>query len=144
MPLRKASAQFRREIAELKRRNSKARAEIAGLQRRLSKEVSPSVTEVEKIRFSARSVKAQRKRLVISAADYGKLVGVSAVTVYSWEHGISRPRKAQVAALAAVRRLGKTEVRKRLEEMRRKTPKGRNARKRSTRKAAGAGSPRRK
>jgi DNA-binding transcriptional regulator YiaG len=65
---------------------------------------------LETVRFSARSVKAQRNRLGLSAADYGKLVGVSGLTIYSWEHEKSRPRKAQLAALIAVRGIGKREA----------------------------------
>ena len=64
--------------------------------------------EMEGMRFSARSVKAQRQRLGLSAADYGKLLGVSGLTIYNWEHEKSRPRKAQFAALVAARDLGKT------------------------------------
>jgi len=48
-------------------------------------------------RFSARSVKAQRARLGLSAKDFGRLVGVSALTVHSWESGKSRPRKKRLA-----------------------------------------------
>jgi transcriptional regulator with XRE-family HTH domain len=51
----------------------------------------------------------------LSAADYGKLVGVSGLTVYHWEHGKSRPRKAQLASLAAVRGIGKREAMAKLE-----------------------------
>ena len=40
---------------------------------------------MESVRFSARSVKAQRSRLGLSAADYGKLVGVSGLTMM-WKH----------------------------------------------------------
>lgn len=69
----------------------------------------------EKVRFSAQSVRAQRKRLKLSAADYGKLVGVSGLTVYSWEHGNSRPRKAQLAGLVAARGIGKREATAKLE-----------------------------
>ncbi len=125
--LYRASAQFRRNIAELKRWNSKAHAEIARLQRQVLKDVSAPITETDtaKVRFTVRSVKSQRKRLGISAADYGKLVGVTAHTVYKWEHGTSRPRKAQVAALAALRSLGKRKAKQRLEQLSRKTPKGR-------------------
>ena len=65
-------------------------------------------------RFSAKSVSAQRKRLGISANDFGKLVGVSGVTIYAWEQGRSRPRKAQIQALGLVRTLGKTEARAKL------------------------------
>jgi len=51
----------------------------------------------------------------LSAADYGKLVGVSGLTVYHWEHGKSRPRKAQLAGLVAVRGIGKREAVAKLE-----------------------------
>lgn len=122
-----ASAQFRRNIAELKRWNSKAHAEIARLQRQALKDVSAPITQADtaKVRFTVRSVKAQRKRLGISAADFGKLVNVTAHTVYMWEHGTSRPRKAQVAAFAALRSLGKREAKQRLEQLGRNAAKGR-------------------
>jgi len=67
-----------------------------------------------KLRFSARSVRAQRKRLGLSAEDYGKLVGVSSLTIYNWEHGKARPRKAQFELLVAVRGIGKREAVQRL------------------------------
>jgi hypothetical protein len=38
------------------------------------------------------------------------LVGVSGLTIYSWEHGKSRPRKAQLAGLVAARGIGKREA----------------------------------
>lgn len=125
--LHRASAQFRRDIAELKRRNSKAQAEIARLKGQVLKGVSAPITEADtaKVRFTVRSVKSQRKRLAISAAQYGKLVGVTAHTVYKWEHGASRPGKAQVAALAALRSLGKKEAKQRLEQLGGKDPKRR-------------------
>ena len=62
------------------------------------------------MRHSARSVQAQRKRLKLSAADFGKLVGVSGLTVYSWEHGRRRPRKEKLAALVVVRQMGRREA----------------------------------
>ena len=69
----------------------------------------------EGVRFSARSVKSQRERLGFSAADYAKLVGVSPLTIYNWEQGKSRPQKAQLASLAAVRGIGKREALAKLE-----------------------------
>jgi transcriptional regulator with XRE-family HTH domain len=59
------------------------------------------------VRFSPRSVKAQRSRLRLSAADYGKLVGVSGLTIYHWEHGQARPQKERLAALVGIRGLGR-------------------------------------
>jgi DNA-binding transcriptional regulator YiaG len=75
----------------------------------------PAPQEGKGVRFSARSVRAQRARLGLSAKDFGRLVGVVPLTIYSWESGKSRPRKKQLAGLAAVRRLGKREARQRLE-----------------------------
>jgi len=116
--LHKASAQYRRDIAELKRRNAKAQAEIARLER--SKGALPpkaNGADTENVRFSVKSVKSQRKRLGVSAGDFGKVIGVSAATVYNWEHGTSKPRRTQLATLAGLRGLGKKEVRERLEQM---------------------------
>jgi DNA-binding transcriptional regulator YiaG len=125
--LRKASAQFRRDIAELKRHASKFKSEMVRLEHKIGKDVAPSIPEadLEKVRFSAKSVIAQRRGLGISAADYGKLIGVTAHTIYKWEHGASRPRRAQVSAFAAIRRLSKTETLARLQQMRNKAPKRR-------------------
>jgi len=115
--LLRSSAQFRRDIAELKRQNAKAQAEIARLQRQLRNGgvAPPAPADGRKPRFSAASVKSQRRRLGVSAADYATLVGVTAHTIYQWEHGASKPRRTQLAALAAVRGLGKTEARRRLQ-----------------------------
>ena len=122
--LRKASAQFRRDIAELKRQASKLKIEVGRLQREAAKDVVSENTEgvSERVRFAAKGVVAQRRRLGISAAGYGKLVGVTAHTVYKWEHGTSRPRRAQLTALASMRRLGKREALARLEQTREKGP----------------------
>jgi transcriptional regulator with XRE-family HTH domain len=59
-------------------------------------------------------VKAQRQRAGLSAAAYAKLVGVSSLTIYNWEHNKSRPRKEQYASLIALRGLGKREAQAKL------------------------------
>jgi DNA-binding transcriptional regulator YiaG len=125
--LRKASAQFRRDIAGLKRHASKLKSEVARLERRAGKDFAQQITEAAppKSRFTAKGVISQRSSLGISAADYGKLIGVTGHTVYKWEHGTSRPRRAQLSALASIRRLGKREALARLEQMREKAPRKR-------------------
>ena len=125
--LRKASAQFRRDIAELKRHASEFKSEVARLERRVGKDAAPQITEADsaRVRFTAKGVSSKRKRLGISAADYGKLIGVTGHTIYKWEHGVSRPRRAQLTALASLRRLGKREALARQEQMREKAPKRR-------------------
>ena len=70
---------------------------------------------VEGVRFRADGLRSHRKRLGISAGDYGRLIGASGLSVYHWEAGKSRPRQEFIAKLAAVRGLGKRDVQKRLQ-----------------------------
>jgi DNA-binding transcriptional regulator YiaG len=115
---KKAAAQYRRDIASLKRQVQDQQKEIKFLKTQETKRIGqPQAAEgpVEGARFSARSVRAQRKRLKLSAQQFAKLIGVSSLTVYNWEHGKSRPREAQFAALVSVRELGRREALKKLE-----------------------------
>jgi DNA-binding transcriptional regulator YiaG len=117
---RKAAVQYRRDIAKLKRLVGQQEKELKGLKREIQQcQGEPATAEepLEGIRFSSRSVKAQRQRIGLSAADYGRLVGVSGLTIYNWEHDKARPRKAQLAALVAVRGVGKREALKKLAEL---------------------------
>jgi DNA-binding transcriptional regulator YiaG len=112
----RAVAQYRREIARLKRQQREHEKKIAHLEAETRKvrNLPPSEELNGSTRFSARSVKAQRSRVGLSAADYAKLVGVSPLTIYNWEHNKSRPRKEQFAALVALRGLGKREAQAKL------------------------------
>ena len=116
-PTAQAVAQFRREIAKLKRQSRDYEKKIAFLEaqerKRLGKPAATNDAD-DGSRFSARSVKAQRRRTGLSAADYAKLVGVSGLTIYNWENGKSRPRKEQLASLLAVRGLGKRQAQAKL------------------------------
>jgi DNA-binding transcriptional regulator YiaG len=116
---KQAVVRYRSDIAKLKRMLGQQERQIKLLQKQQGQ---PQAAEepLESVRFSARSVKAQRSRLGLSAADYGKLVGVSGLTIYNWEHEKARPRKAQLAALVAVRGIGKREALVKLAEL---TPK---------------------
>ena len=81
---------------------------------------SPSPSPVEeadgadKFRFRASGMASNRKRLGLSAADFGLLVGASGQSVYAWEQGKARPRGKNLAAIAALRGVGKREVVERL------------------------------
>ncbi|MDR0184212.1 helix-turn-helix domain-containing protein [Lysobacter arvi] len=116
--LRKASGTYRREIAELKR-------QVAQLQR-LVKQASktrpaPATASEEndtaRHRFSAKGLQSLRTKLGLSAADFGKLAGVSGQSIYHWEQGKSVPRKSQLPKLAGLRGLGKKEARARLDSL---------------------------
>jgi DNA-binding transcriptional regulator YiaG len=114
--VKRASALHRREIARLKRDIVKLekRADFLESQERKRLSRRQADADVQRVRFSPRSVKAQRRRLGLSAEDFGTLIGVSAQTVYHWERAKSRPRRSQLAALAATRSIGKREARERL------------------------------
>jgi len=132
-------AQYRREIAKLKRQVREQEKKIAFLEVQERKRLGqPQVAEeaAEGVRFSARSVKAQRERLGLSAANYAKLVGVSELTIYNWEQGKTRPRKEQLAALVAVRGIGKREAMAKLELLKAKEKKAASKPKKKTRKRA--------
>ncbi len=113
-----AVTRYRREIARLKRQTQAVERKIAFLEeqeRRRLKEPESALEVNGETRFSARSVKAQRRRSGLSAADYAQLVGVSTLTVYNWEQGKSRPRKEQLASLVALRGIGKREAQAKLD-----------------------------
>jgi len=115
---KQAVAQHRRDIAMLKRLVQVQQKEIRFLKAQESKRLNqPAKVEepVKGLRFSARSVRAQRQRLGLSAEDFAKLVGVSGLTIYNWEHGKARPRKQRLGALFALRHIGRREAQKRLE-----------------------------
>lgn len=117
--LKKQSAQYRRDIAALKRQADQQERELRFLRKREKARLkkAPAAEEGETARFSAKWLASHRAKLGLSAADYAKLVGVSALSIYKWEQGNTNPQAAQRAKLAAVRGLGKREARKRLEMM---------------------------
>jgi len=47
-------------------------------------------------KYSSDQIRDERDRLDLSAADYGRLIGVSHLTIYNWEHGRSIPRQKQL------------------------------------------------
>jgi DNA-binding transcriptional regulator YiaG len=117
--LRKASAQYRKDIAEMKRRVSDLQRKVAPLEKQMLKNVPPQAAEPdgEHVRFTAKGLRSQRKRLGLSAADCAMLVGVTDQTVYNWEHETGRPRKEQLPRIASLRRMGKREAHTRLEQL---------------------------
>ena len=114
-----ASSQHRRDIARMKRELrdlTRRLASLEGQERKRAAKPAP-VELAARARFSPNSVKSHRARLQVSAADYGRLVGVGALTIYNWESGKTRPRQQQLASLISIRGLGKREAWKQLDEM---------------------------
>lgn len=113
--LKKASSQYRSDIAALKRRVMTLERLVGRLGRGKAT-ASPVDTgeEPTALRFSAKGLAAQRKRLGLSAADAGRILGVSGASVYNWEDGTTRPRASQLPAIAQLRKMGKREAAARL------------------------------
>ena len=124
--------EIRRETAAFKKSSTTHRSDIAALKRRVQElerqlrriaqapersvpvaanedSVSPST------RFSAKSMAAQRKRLGLTAAECGLLIGASAQSVYNWEEGKVRPRAQHLPAIFALRNLGRRQANEILE-----------------------------
>ena len=116
-PLKKTTTELRRTVSKLKTEVAELKRSLRFLEhqekRRL--EAPPDVETARSIRFSPKWVKADRKRLGLSARDYALLVGVSGLTIYNWENGKSKPNAERLAAWAEVRSLGKREAQRRLE-----------------------------
>ena len=109
--LKKTSAQYRSDIAFLKRQVAALESAV----KKLSKAQPKPVLKVEKapataLRFRAGGFATLRKKLQLSAEQMGKLINVSAQSVYHWESEKSRPRASQLPAIAAARKLTKKEA----------------------------------
>ena len=131
--VRLARKELRGEVDSIRKALAAARAESAALKRRVG-ELERSVRQsaraaparppsppagkeadgADKFRFRASGMASNRKRLGLSAADFGLLVGASGQSVYAWEQGKARPRGKNLAAIAALRGVGKREVVERL------------------------------
>lgn len=116
--LKKASSQNRTEVAALKRRVLELEKLVKGLAKRGPKSIAPTDVGADDgpalHRYSAKGFAAQRKRLGLSAADLGVLLGVSNQSVYKWEEAKRRPRASNMSAIAALRRMSKTEAAEKL------------------------------
>ena len=64
--------------------------------------------------FSVQGLKSERERLGLSADNYGKLIGVSGLSIYNWEQGKTSPRESSVAAMMSIKGIGKREAASRL------------------------------
>jgi DNA-binding transcriptional regulator YiaG len=127
-----ARKEIRRETSSLKKSSAAYRSDIAALKRRLvelerqlrrvgraGQSAAPAAANDDSLtpgaRFSAKSMAAQRRRLGLSAAECGLLIGASAQSVYNWEEGKARPRAQHLPAIFALRNLGRRQANEILE-----------------------------
>ncbi len=119
--LKKASASYRGEIARLKRRIGALEQQVKRLASRPGREAPPvagaDAEADQKLRFSAKGLASQRKRLGLSAEAFGALIGASGQSVYKWESGKIRPRARHLPRIAELRGMGKREAAARLQAL---------------------------
>lgn len=120
--LKKTVTAHRSELAALKRRTLELEKALKALTRLANKarggaQSTPDESDAGSFRFRAAGMASNRKRLGLSAEDFGLLVGASGQSVYLWESGKTKPRQQNIAAIAALRSVGKREVVKRLEAL---------------------------
>jgi DNA-binding transcriptional regulator YiaG len=113
--LKKTNAQYRSDIAAMKRRL----IELENLTKKLFKQLPQkqaleTKNSTENLRFRVGGFAALRKKLGLTANDMGALVGVSGQSIYKWEQGKAKPRANQLKAISAVRKMGKREVEQKL------------------------------
>ena len=96
--LKKAAAHYRSEIAALKRKVAELERQVGQIGKSMAK-ATPDGAKLDgngsgeiKIRYSARSMAAQRKRLGLSAENMGTLFGVCVHTFDGLQTGCSLTR----------------------------------------------------
>jgi DNA-binding XRE family transcriptional regulator len=124
---RVARKEVKGEMQSLKRLSSQHRSHIAALKRqvvalerllrqsskgaRAQSVASPTEdSDSNGLRFRAKGFAAHRARLGLSAAQAGAMLGVSGQTIYHWEAGKAKPRTRQMPAIAAMRKLSKSQA----------------------------------
>jgi DNA-binding transcriptional regulator YiaG len=116
--IRKALGASRTEISSLRKRVGELESSLKRATRAATKrEPAPAMESPESpdgLRFRLAGMASNRKRLGLSAADFGLLVGATGQSVYAWEGGKSKPSSKSLVAIAALRNIGRREVESRL------------------------------
>lgn len=118
--LKKSVSMYRADIAALKRRAQAMELELRRLRKAHAQAVPVKVQAKpsQNLRFTAKGLASQRRRLGLSASDVGLLVGASGQSIYNWEEGKAHPRAKHLPAIAALRTMGKKEASARLASLR--------------------------
>lgn len=115
-PLQSASASHRRQIANLKKQVALLEREVKSIRKAAgsgSAKTEPTQS-APATRFVPKGLVTLRTRLGLTAESLARLLDVSAQSIYNWEHKRATPRKAQLAAIAELRGIGKKVAQARL------------------------------
>ena len=90
-----------------KRRRRSSEEKITELEARIA---TLRAQSKDREKYSPEAVKKDRARLELSAAEYADLVGVSMITIFSWESGRTAPRPEQVEKWLRVRGMSREQA----------------------------------
>ena len=128
--LRKTVANLRKRVVLLEKDNKRLAAAMRKYQMAQPEKVDTE--EGKKARFSSRGIHNLRRKLRLSQADFGKLLGTTPGAVHLWEkkEGALNLRDKTKAAILSVRALGAREAKEKLKqaELGKKLKKGKKAR----------------
>lgn len=113
-------SQLRKAVLSLERFAALKQKELA--KREIQLEATPE--EVKKSRLSPRLIKSLRKHLGITQKELAILAGVTVGAAHQWEIGKFMPKAEKKAALVALRKLGRGEAKKLLQDRTSGTAKG--------------------
>lgn len=111
-PLKKVVASLRHDVAALKRERVQLQRELAATRKHAgapAEENDVADAAGPAGRITAAGIRTLRKRIGLSAEQFGQLVEASGQSVYKWERGVT-PRKAQLARIIPLRNVGKKEA----------------------------------
>ncbi len=124
--VRKIAVPVSRDMRSLKSVVSHLRRSVLTLQRiaadqqkeleKTKKPLEAAPEEVKIARFSPRLIRSLRRHLRISQKELAVLTGVTVGAVHQWESGQFKPSMKKKAAIVALRKLGRREVKKLLED----------------------------
>ena len=125
--LRKVVADLKKRVLVLEKENKRLVATVKKYQVAQPEKVEQ--VEAKKVRFSSRGIRVLRKKLRLSQADFGKLLGTTTHAVYLWEKktGALNLRDKTKTAILSIRGLGAREAKEKLKELGKKLKKGRKA-----------------
>jgi DNA-binding transcriptional regulator YiaG len=125
--LKKIVADLKKRVVLLEKENKRLVATMRRYQAGQSVKVEQD--EGRKARFTSRGIHSLRKKLRLSQADFGKLVGATTHAVYLWEkkEGTLNLRDKTKAAILSIGGLGAREARAKVDETGTKRRQGRKA-----------------
>ena len=116
--LKKLTAALRKHVRKLSRDNDL----LLAAETRRQRNAPVIAPQDDKARITGKGIRSMRRKLRVSQMEFGKLVGVSPVTIFLWEkkNGALRLKDRARMGLLALRGVGAREAKGRLELMAKK------------------------